>query len=293
MELRVRTNAKVNLYLRVHEKLLDGFHSIETIFQSVSLGDELIAEKTGSDFQVTMSAGSGVAELPAADENIVTRAAMALAVSSGRRPEDAVRITKHIPLAAGLAGGSANAAGALVALQRLWGTEEDLQSLALGLGADVPFCLMGGTALATGKGEVLQRLLSPFELWFVLGISAEPLSTARVYSAWTPDDQGEGAADAMVRALASGHLQAVSAALRNDLEHPAFRLRPDLPAKKESLAEAGAVGVSLSGSGPTLFALATGRDHAHELAGRCRGNFDRVEVVSSVPVCVEDRGTDS
>lgn len=293
MELRLRTNAKINLYLGVREKRSDGFHSIETVFQSVSLADELGMKETATDLAVEMRSGDGAQDLPAASENIVTRAASALARAAGRSPQADIEITKHIPLAAGLAGGSANAAGALIGLQRLWKTDADLAPLALGLGADVPFCLQGGTALARGKGEILEPLPSPPVMWFVLGISSDSLSTAQVYADWTPGDQGVVPASAMVDALASGSLERVSSALRNDLEFPAFRLRPELPAKKEALSSAGALGVSLSGSGPTIFALARGRDHALDLADRCRDHFDRVEVVWSVPLCVEERGSDS
>ena len=292
MTLRLRTNAKINLYLGVREKLSDGFHSIETVFHSVSLADRLIVEGQEEPFRVEMASGSGSMDLPPPGANIVHAAARALATWAGREPTGRVDILKHIPVAAGLAGGSANAAGALLALQRLWGTDADLASLGAGLGADVPFCLSGGTMLATGKGEILSPLEAP-TLWFVLGIDDRPLSTADVYGEWRAEDQGEFPVERMVEALDSADSAAIAAAFRNDLEFPAFRLRPDLLDKKASLLEAGALGASLSGSGPTLFGLATDEAHSRQVAEACKGNFHRVEVVSSTPVCVEEEGADS
>ena len=292
-QLRFRTNAKINLFLRVEGKRSDGFHSIETIFQSVSLGDLLLAESADGAFRVEMTGALGGAGLPRPEDNIATRAAEALRVASGSSAGAKVTIEKRIPAAAGLAGGSANAAGTLVALQELWGTDADLSSLAAGLGSDVPFCLLGGTALATGKGEVLQPLAAPSPIWMVLGISAEPLATAAVYEEWRPGDQGDRSGSETRAALGAGDVPALAQGLRNDLEHPAFRLRPDLPPLKEALLDAGALGACLSGSGPTLFGLAADEGHAAELAERSRGNFDRVEVVCSTRACVARDGLDS
>ena len=292
MKLRLRTNAKINLFLRVREKLSDGFHSIETVFHSVSLADRLTVAGEGEPFRVEMASGLGPMDLPPPGANIVHAAARALAGWADREPAGRVDIVKHIPIAAGLAGGSANAAGALVGLQRLWGTEADLLALGASLGADVPFCLRGGTALATGKGEVLSPLEAP-TLWFVLGIDDRPLSTADVYGEWRAEDQGEVPVELMKEALDSADPAVIAAAFRNDLEFPAFRLRPDLPDKKASLLAAGALGAALSGSGPTLFGLATDEAHARQVAGACKGNFHRVEVVSSTQVCVEEEGSDS
>lgn len=292
MALHLRTNAKLNLYLAVREKLPDGFHSIETVFHSVSLADHLTVVGEGERFLVEMTSPFSQQDLPDSNDNIVTTAARALAGSAGKQLRGRIDIEKRIPLAAGLAGGSANAAGALVGLQMLWGTDSDLESLAGRLGADVPFCLQGGTALATGKGEII----TPFEgpsLWFVLGIDDRPLSTAKVYEEWGPRDQGEAVAVQMLEALRSGDVDAIAAALRNDLEFPAFRLRPDLPEKKSRMVEAGALGAALSGSGPTLFGLARDPAHARQIAEACRGNFARVEVVSSTPACVVQEGSDS
>ena len=292
MTLRLRTNAKVNLFLEVREKLPNGFHSIQTVFQSVSLADRLVVEMTDASLHVETSRGAATGALPRQEDNIVTRAAIALAGSAGREARGRIAIVKEIPIAAGLAGGSANAAGALAALQDLWDTDADLAALGAELGADVPFCLLGGTALATGKGEVLTSLPTP-HLWFVLGIDEQPLSTRDVYSAWRPGDQGEIPPSEMTRALQAGDSKAIAATLRNDLEFPAFRLRPELQEKKHALTDAGALGALLSGSGPTLFGLASDEQHAAQLAERCRGNFHRVEVVCSTLTCVAPDGLDS
>ena len=291
MPLRLRTNAKVNLFLEVREKLPNGFHSIETIFQSVSLADELEFEMNEA-LRVEMKKGAAHGDLPATESNLVTRAALALAGAAGIEARGRVHIEKNIPLAAGLAGGSANAAGALLALQEIWGTDAELETLAAGLGADVPFCLRGGTARATGKGEVLTSMDTP-TLSFVLGIDDQPLSTGDVYSAWRPGDRGRVPVSEMADALRSKDPERIGAAFRNDLEFPAFRLRPELLEKKQSLFDTGALGALLSGSGPTVLGLARDETHAGLIAERCRGNFHRVEVVSSAVTCVEREGPDS
>ena len=293
MAIRLRTNAKINLFLRVVEKLPDGFHSIETIFQSVSLADDLIAESSDAPFRVETVAGAPGIDPPDPEHNIVTKAAECLAEAVGIAATGTVSVTKHIPVGGGLAGGSGDAAGALVALAEMWGTSADLSAIAPSLGSDVSFCLSGGTALGTGRGEHLTPLAIGAPLWFVLGISFEPLLTAHVYSEWRESDRSETSVDLMLFALRTARPEQLAAALRNDLEGPALRLRPELAAGKTAMLEAGAVGASVSGSGPTIFALASGEDHARQIAARVSGNFDRVEVVTSRAAGVEKLGPDS
>jgi 4-diphosphocytidyl-2-C-methyl-D-erythritol kinase len=293
MAFRLRTNGKINLFLRVVEKLPDGFHSIETIFQSVSLADDLIAESGDGPFTVETTAGAPGVVPPAPEHNIVTKAAAALAEAAGVAATGRISVTKNIPVGGGLAGGSGNAAGALIALEQMWGTSVDFGSIAPRLGSDVPFCLLGGTALGTGRGERLTRLALGAPVWFVLGISFEPLLTAEVYSEWRVDDRTQTSVDLMLSALHTAQPRQIAAALRNDLEAPALRLRPDLVAGKVALLEAGALGACVSGSGPTIFALAADEDHARQMAVRVAGNFDRVEVVTSRKTGVEKLGPDS
>ena len=206
-------------------------------------------------------------------------------------PCGAIEIDKRIPIGAGLGGGSGNAAGVIAGLNEVWELGLDsgrLSGLALDIGADVPYCLTGGTALATGRGERTTPLTAPETLWFVLGVSNEPLLTRDVYEAFDARrDMAEVGSGPMRLALGRGDVVAVAALVHNDLEPPAFRLRPGLAQLKAAMLEAGALGAVMSGSGPTIVGLARDRDHATAIAEAAKPSFDRVVVSSSRPVCVE------
>jgi 4-diphosphocytidyl-2-C-methyl-D-erythritol kinase len=291
--VRMRTNAKVNLFLQVLGDRGDGYHEIQTILHGVALADDMTITPTTSrrvDVDLRFSEGM-VGRAPAADENLVLIAANRLIELGARNEGLHIAVTKRIPIGAGLGGGSGNAAGALVALNDLWGTGIDdpgLLEIAAQLGSDVPYCIDGGTVLATRRGDVLTKLPGPNDFWFVLGISWEPLSTRAVYEAWDDSPRTTDADPApMTLALGAGDLFEVALLVHNDLEPAAFGLRPELEEKKVRMKEEGALAASLSGSGPTLFALAQGEDHAGEIAGRVEGDFDRVLVVRSAPACIE------
>ena len=163
-----------------------------------------------------------------------------------------------------------------------------LAELALDIGADVPYCLTGGTALATGRGEKTMALPAPVTLWFALGLSNEPLLTRDVYEEFDSyRDSADVRSAPMSRALGEGDVAAVAALMHNDLEPPAFRLRPELAQLKSALLDAGALGAVMSGSGPTMLGLARDRDHATAIAGAAERSFDRRVVASSRPVCIE------
>lgn len=289
--IRLRTNAKVNLCLRVGHRRADGFHEIETVYQSVDLADTLEVAAHPSGLEVDMSAPPGSnAEIPTGSSNLVTGAIGALAQAVGRDPRAKVRIDKRIPIAAGLAGGSANAAGALVAASRLWGCDigrEELAQVAAAVGSDVPFCLIGGTVVGTGRGERLRTVASPPPLHLVLGISPETLSTAAVYAAFDRNGGQESGAVDLVSALGSNDIELIARALHNDLEAPAMALLPQLLGRKQRMLEAGALGAIVCGSGPTLIGLARGSEHAQEIATSLRGAFSRVEVTRSTASAIE------
>ena len=291
--MKLRTNAKVNLFLRILGERSDGYHEIETILHTVSLADdiEIVAAETG-EVVVEMSYAEGLSgEIPHPDENLINVAARALIGSGARNDGVTIRLVKRIPVGAGLGGGSGNAAGALVALARHWGLEitpEDLLEHAATIGSDVPYCIEGGTVLASGRGEKLTRLAPATPMWFVLGISETPLPTRDVYAAFAehPPAASEKSAP-MALALGAGDVAEVASLLHNDLEPPAFALRPELPALKERMLAAGALGALLSGSGPTIFAIARDEVHARALAAALADDFHRVEVVESRTECVE------
>ena len=291
--IRVRTHAKVNLFLRVLARRPDGYHEIETIFHGVGLGDDLEFREHGSSrCEVHMELAGGLpGHPPHQEENVITLAAERLGERIRERTGVSVRVLKHIPLAAGLGGGSGNAAGVLLTLNEMWAGglgRDELAEVALQVGSDVPYCLSGGTALATARGEKLTPLPSLCEMWFVLGISGEPLLTRDVYAAWDSLETREEVRSApMALALGAGDVAEVAALLHNDLERAALLLAPELAEKKRRLLDEGALGACISGSGPTLFGIARDEPHARAIAGKVAGDFACVSVVSSQPTCVQ------
>ena len=288
----VRTNAKLNLFLGVLGPRHDGFHAIETIFHSVGLADELTFwPSSSSTVEIEVEPSDVGGESISVADNLIRRAAELL---RARRPlERGARVSarKQIPVGAGLAGGSANAAGTLLVLNELWNLgfdRREMLEMAAELGSDVPFCLQGGTALARGRGERFVSVAAPRRLWFVLGLSDEPLMTRDVYERWDALGAAPPPSSApMRRALALGDAEEIAALLHNDLEPAASSLRPRLNEKKRAVLEAGALGASLSGSGPTVFGLGRDEEHALAIASRLHGVFDRVAVAASRPTCVE------
>jgi 4-diphosphocytidyl-2-C-methyl-D-erythritol kinase len=290
---RIRTNGKVNLFLHVVGRRPDGYHEVETILHGIGLADEIEVEPTTTgSIELEIEQDEDLAgDLPAGEENLFAAAAARLIEGGARNEGIRVRLKKRIPIGAGLGGGSGNAAGALVLLNDMWAAGLDrtaLLDVAARLGSDIPYCIGGGTALATGRGEKLTALPAPEEMWFTLGISNDPLSTAEVYAAWESSGSPADLRSApMTLALGSGDVKDVASLLHNDLEEAAFRLRPELEAKKESFLEAGALGACMTGSGPTLFAVAEDEDHSLSIAGAAEPAFDRVLAVSSQPECIE------
>ncbi len=291
--VRLRTHAKVNLFLRVLGRREDRYHELETILHGISLADEIDVTATDSkDVEIDMELGPALAgDMPEREDNLMWHAARALIAKGAVNRGVRVRLIKHIPIGAGLGGGSGNAAGALVALNELWAAGldyDDLVAMAASVGSDVPYCIDGGTSLATARGESLTPLPSPAEMWFVLGVSRVPLHTREVYEAWDDLGQrGDSSAAAMTMALGAGDVAEVASLLHNDLEPAAFVLRPELQAKRAALVEAGALGASLSGSGPTVFGVARNEAHAAEVAARVEELFDGVMTLPSAARCIE------
>jgi 4-diphosphocytidyl-2-C-methyl-D-erythritol kinase len=308
--ITVRVPAKLNLFLAVRGVRDDGFHELVTVMQTVGLHDELqvgVVGPPGRGHHPAARRHMGVelwtrqAEgLPPAADNLAVRAAGALGSATGTievtalesdRLHDAssartvMDLRKEIPIAGGMAGGSADAAAALVALNELWGCEldrDELRELAADLGSDVPFCVVGGTALATGRGTALAQVLCRGTFHWVVATADEPLSTAAVYRAWDEHcEPSEIEPDAVLAALRSEDAEALGAALHNDLQPAAFALRPSLREDREALLDAGALGAVLSGSGPTLLALAESRTDAERLAAAVADRFARTVVASS------------
>lgn len=321
--LRVHVPAKINLHLGVGPRRPDGFHDVATVLQTVSLFDTLLltlqegahsahpATRRRMRASLTVDSGAGAA-VPAGPDNLVLVAARRLMAHLGidggpsveRTPPvdpaaeaDAasqadgdgswtrLHLTKRIPVAAGMAGGSADAAATLVGLNRLWDADlgsDVLCDLAALVGSDVPFCVEGGTALATGTGTSVARVLNRTVTHWVVGIDREPLSTADVYARFdTLEPPEPSSPDAVLQALRTGDVEALAPVLRNDLEPAAVALRPALAERREALLEHGALAALVSGSGPTLLGLARDAADARRLAAAVGDRFDAVEVVSA------------
>lgn len=272
MSRRARVPAKINVQLSVGPTRADGFHELVTIFHAVSLYDEVtVAEgEPGSGVRILVS-GDYVDLVPTSDENLAAKAAKMVAARYGRDADFLIQIRKSIPVAAGLAGGSADAAGALLATDALLGGElsrEDLLAMAAQLGSDVPFSLTGGTAVGMGRGEKLTPALGRSQFHWVL-LADTGLSTPAVYQEFdrlVPEPETPGVNEAIMHALRSGDAVALGKALTNDLQPAALSLRPGLSRLLEIGQEYGALGSIVSGSGPTIAFLVRDEEHALDVA---------------------------
>jgi 4-diphosphocytidyl-2-C-methyl-D-erythritol kinase len=264
----------VNLHLSVGARRPDGFHDVTTVFQAVSLYDDVTATGGTDDITCTVS-GEGAGEIPTDSGNLAVAAALRLAVTAGVDAGVALRLVKSIPAAAGMAGGSADAAAALVACDALWQTgmtREDLNAIGATLGSDVPFALHGGSALGVGRGEQVSPVLVRGQFHWVLALADRGLPTASVYEEHDRGDpQPERDADGVLAALRAADAVALGRALHNDLQPAAIRLRPALRKTLDAGMERGALGAVVSGSGPTVAFLAGSKSDAVALAAGLAG----------------------
>lgn len=271
----VRVPAKINLQLAVGPRRADGYHDLVTVFHAVSLFDEVTVVLAEAD-EVTVT-GEGAAAVPSGGDNLALRAVTALRAAAGGAGTGPVHVTiaKRIPVAAGLAGGSADAAAALVACNELWGTgltQQELCEVAAEVGSDVAFAVLGGTAVGRGRGERLSPALVPASQYhWVLAFADGHLSTPEVYA--TLDrlrgDQTISPPDldpALMGALRAGDPARVGRALSNDLQPAALALFPALRKTLAAGREFGALGALVSGSGPTCLFLARNARRALDLA---------------------------
>ncbi|MDR7280662.1 4-diphosphocytidyl-2-C-methyl-D-erythritol kinase [Catenuloplanes atrovinosus] len=282
--VRVRVPAKINLHLGVGPLRDDGYHELNTVYQAISLYDELTARR-GDTLSLTME-GEGAGTLALDGTNLIIRAVQALA-DYARVPAHArLHLKKQIPLAAGLAGGSADAAAALVACDALWGiglSRDQLAEVAATLGSDVPFLIYGGTALGTGHGETISPVLVRPHSWhWVVAVADGGLATPEVYReldrlrAGLDGPEPLGSADGLLAALRQKDPTVLAAALGNDLQAAALSLRPALSDLLKAGLAAGACASLVSGSGPTVLFLARDAAHAEtltteiEASGLCR-----------------------
>ncbi|MFW7414504.1 4-(cytidine 5'-diphospho)-2-C-methyl-D-erythritol kinase [Demequina sp. SO4-18] len=277
----VRAPGKVNLQLSVGPGREDGFHPLATVFQAVELYETVTATPRDDDAIVlTVSSAPGahvdISGVPIDASNIAARAAIALRREFGLSDGVDLEIVKGVPVAGGMAGGSADAAAALLACAEAWdvgASRTQLDEIAATLGSDVPFILHGHTAVGLGRGDQITPAMSRGRFHWVLATQREGLSTADVYGEFDRMiAEGEREAvdpeisDAIMVALVAGDAQGLAEALVNDLQPAALSLAPHLQSVMDAALEADALGVMVSGSGPTVAALARSRQHALAIA---------------------------
>ncbi|AEN10498.1 MULTISPECIES: 4-(cytidine 5'-diphospho)-2-C-methyl-D-erythritol kinase [unclassified Streptomyces] len=297
MSVTVRVPAKVNVRLAVGAARPDGFHDLANVFLAVGLYDEVTAAPADT-LRVTCT-GPDAAQVPLDATNLAARAAVALAERHGISPDVHLHIAKDIPVAGGMAGGSADGAAALVACDALWSTgasQDELLAICAELGSDVPFSLIGGAALGVGRGEQLTPIEVGGTFHWVFAVADGGLSTPAVYAEFDRLTAGTQvpeptASPALLAALRKGDTTALADALGNDLQAAALSLRPSLADTLAAGTAAGALAALVSGSGPTTAFLAADADAARTIAdalaasGTCRSARVAVSPAPGATVC--------
>lgn len=271
MKLVRNANAKINLGLDVLRRREDGYHEVKMIMQTVDLYDTLTFESR-EDEEIHIYTDNG--KLPCDEHNLIYKAATVFFAETGRRIGADITLEKRIPIAAGMAGGSTDAAATLLALNEMTGqplSKERLQEIAVRIGADVPYCVMGGTALSEGIGEVLTKLPAPPRAHLLIAKPDIDVSTAFVYQNLHLEQIGRHPdIDGMVRALHEGDLKGIADRMENVLETVTIPAYPIIGEIKEICRQEGAMNALMSGSGPTVFAIYEDEEKATIAAKRIR-----------------------
>jgi len=281
--LTVQSPAKLNLVLDVVAKRPDGFHELRTIFERISLSDQITLRRKNNN-KITITCNHP--QVPTGPSNLVYKAAKLLANDFSITEGLDINIIKNIPVAAGLAGGSSNAAAVLAGLNRLWRLglrPQELAEYAARLGSDITFFLYNTSfALGTGRGELIQPLALKTKLWHVLVTPRVKMLTQDIFTRLKLNlTNKKDNVNILLPFLIKGDLMRLAGALSNDLETPILSLRPDFINLKKKLLDAGAIGVCFSGSGPSVFALAESQAHAIKLKARFDRRYTQAFVVST------------
>ena len=268
--IRREAFAKINLGLDVVRRLPNGYHEVRMIMQTVGICDVLTFRKAASGIQLVVDNE----ELPTDGNNLICKAAKLLLESAGIEGGVSITLEKHIPIAAGMAGGSTDAAAALLGINELYeiGYDVDkLKELGVKIGADVPYCIQGGTALAEGIGEVLSPLPTPPTCHLVIAKPDINVSTKFVYENLRANElESHPDIDGMIEGLEKGDLKAITDRLANVLETVTVPAYPIIDEIKQSMLDAGAEGALMSGSGPTVFGIFTELEKAKQAAKRIK-----------------------
>lgn len=271
-ELCLKANAKINLFLEVLDKRPDGYHNIETIFQSVALHDVIILRKKSSRNLIITCDN---AEAPSDNSNLAYKAAKLLAEESGTSYGAEIYIQKHIPVGAGLAGGSTDAAATLVGLNELWGLElsfDDLMKIGGKLGSDVPFCILGGTALGRGRGEELVRLAPLPEIPVVIANPGFQVSTAWAYNSLgnLGLTRARKNANILVGKMQKCDASDIDKELYNVFENIVMEKYPLVRQLRDKLVQMNSLGALMTGSGSSVFALVNDKSSAINICEKLR-----------------------
>lgn len=280
MKIYEKAPAKINLMLDVLHKRPDGFHEVEMVMTMIDLADRLeMSEQKRDTIIITSQAGY----IPLDEKNLAFQAARLIKERYDVKKGVHIHLDKNIPVAAGLAGGSSDAAATLRGLNRLWGLgipQQELLALGAELGSDVPFCVTGGTALATGRGEILTPIPNPPQCWVIVAKPPINVSTAEVYGRLRSEQiQRHPSAERMVEALTQGSFQQMCQSLGNVLEEVTLKMHPEVQQLKEGMLKLGADGALMSGSGPTVFGLVSKESKVARIYNGLRGFCKEVYAV--------------
>lgn len=282
-----QAKAKINLTLDILGKRDDGYHEVEMVMQSIALADIVTIEEADET-----SVETDLAELADDRTNLAWRAAELMRDTYRVARGAKIRIAKKIPLAAGLAGGSSDAAAVLLGLNELWQLDRPIDELlALGarLGSDVPFCMIGGTMIASGRGEILTDAPALGKYPLVLVKPPLGVSTAAVYGGCRADNViCHPSASRMCQAIVSQDKSRIFGALGNVLETVTIPLRPEIAEIKQALLDAGAEAAMMSGSGPTVFAFVRTEQDAAHIANEMKKRFSTYTVCTTATHPRED-----
>lgn len=277
--MMLKAPAKINLTLDVLAKRPDGYHEIEMVMTTVDLADRVTLTILEED---KIMIDCPLAYVPLDERNHAYQAAKLIKEKYGIHRGVHIHIEKNIPIAAGLAGGSSDAAATIKALNQLWDLGMSLEEMAeLGskVGSDVAFCIYGGTAVARGRGEIIEPISPPPSCWVVLAKPPIGVSTADIYGALRVDQLGQRKTKDMVEAIKQKDFKGVCDHLGNDLESVTLHLYPEVKRIKERMLRSGADGVLMSGSGPTVFALIEKESKANRIYNGLRGFCKEVYAV--------------
>lgn len=278
--MNINAYAKINLGLDVIRRREDGYHEVRMIMQTIGLHDELVIEETEGEGIVITTNDS---ELPVNEDNLIYKAYNMLRNEFDIHSGVIVKLTKNIPVAAGLAGGSTDAAATMIGLNKLWNlnlSEEDLKERGVKIGADVPYCIMGGTVIAEGIGEKLTRIDKCPACTLLIAKPPVGVSTKYVYQNLKINEVTHPDIDAIISSIKAGDINGVTDNLGNVLESVTIPLHPVISTIKDMMIKGGALGSLMSGSGPTVFGIFDNE----ELANKCKEDIRKASIAKDIVV---------